>query len=122
MLRQKFLKQKIYLVFHIQSLSFDFWYKETQECGRCFILKEQSYITYSRTTYVGVFLFALPALLSTWLNKTEYSAMRKLTPGAIKGTEIHTDVIVYRQDSFVHVFFRQLQELCATSPNKFQNM
>jgi len=65
-------------------------------------LKEQSYITYSRTACVGVLLFALPALLmlkvlSTWLNRTEYSAVRKLTAGTIKGTEIqvHTDVIFY---------------------------
>jgi len=65
-----------------------------------FYFEEQTYITYSRTTYVGVLLFVLPALLmlkvlSTWLNRTEYSAMRKLTAGMIKGTEMHTDMIFY---------------------------
>lgn len=63
-------------------------------------MKEQNYITYSRTTYIGVLLFARPALLilevlSTWLNGTEYSAMRNLTAGTIKGTEIHTDMMFY---------------------------
>ena len=81
-------------------MPFDLFYKETQGHGKCFILKEQSYITYSKTTYVGVLLFALPAILmlkvlSTWLNRTEYSTVRKLTAGMIKGKEIHTDVIFY---------------------------
>ena len=76
---------------------------------KCFILKEQSYVTYSRTPYVGVLLLKVQ---STWLNRTKYAAVRKLTAGTIKGTEIHTDKISKNSQHplmFVHVFFFQLK-------------
>lgn len=83
-------------------------------------MKEQNYITYSRTTYVGVLLFALPALLmlkvlSTWLNRTEYSAMRNLTAGMIKGIEI--DILLSR--FLCLCVLSSTQEFCAVSPFKF---